>query len=577
MLTQHKITLDISKARSVEPIQIFGGASSHELKVYITDKGAKLNLSTYSDFSLVVETVGVLTTVKTADTSGEFVVFKLKGLPIDWRVCAVKFKNGGNVIETQKFQIHRQELQTIQIDESDIATFSQEELTSMRQLALRVSEEDLDKIEGLQNISSYTMDGKEVVPENTVLALHSAVTDVVKDGKSIVKDGVASFNEKKLSELIKGVSFRNKIGNNNAQYPTSFYMTANDSGTISMGFVANPTGTNSGIPVSDIESGEYGESFDDRGLRVLKRPFLTGFLVEKNGQNFLIRETSASSKISIISGSGVYVNPMSSSPDDPSNQITISLNPETIETSKIPTRTIDSTASQAGYLFVSKGVGIGAEWQSVEQAIGFNPETGTIDYNIIQDFDFSDFPTVATVSVDAMLPFIHELEEPVYTQVVITRFSAGITYYYKNGNDYIQVQNGEAFDSTKTYYIRENYSRSKITWENLMAEFNNKHRAEYIDTTITANSWDEQTHTAQLVVSADTLSAVNLTASQITNELDRHAIRVYPQNTSIYDFTNAGIYCSSVAKNNSDIVVTFKSQNVFIENNINITIEVRVG
>lgn len=559
MLTQHKIILDISKARSVEPIQIFGGASSHELKVYITDKGAKLNLSTYSDFSLVVETVGVLATVKTADTSGEFVIFELDGLPIDWRVCAVKFKNGENVIETQKFQIHRQELQAIQVDESDIATFSQEELASMRQIASRISEDDLDKIEAFQN----------------------AVTDVVKDGESIVEDGVASFNEKKLSDLLTGVSFRNRIGNKD-QNPTGFYMTAHDSGVISMGYVANPTGTNSGIPVSDIESGELGEYFDNSGLRVLRRPFLTGLFVKKNGHNFLIRETSAGSKISIISGSGIYVDPMSPSTGDPSDQMTISLNPETIETSKIPTRTIDSTASQAGYLLVSKGVGIGAEWQSVAQAIGFNPETGNIDYNIVQDFDFSDFPTVTTVSADAILPFIHELEEPVYTQVVITRFLAGTTYYYKNGNDYIQVQNGEAFDSTKTYYTRENYSRSKITWESLMAEFNNKHRTEYIDTKMYADDWDELTHTYKLVVYPETLSTVNLTASQITNELDRHAIRVYPQNTSIYDFTNAGIYCSSVVKGDglprpNDLVLTFKSQNVFIENDINITIEVRVG
>ena len=157
------------------------------------------------------------------------------------------------------------------------------------------------------------------------------------------------------------------------------------------------------------------------------------------------------------------------------------------------------------------------------------------DYSIIPHLDFTTFTETNRLANSDSLPFLHD----------------------NNGTT----------------------EEKKITWANLMAQFTETHRTEYIPITITKSNWGSN-KSCNITVPKATLDTKNLTADQVVDANDTYHTHahIHPEPASVLNYANYGVYCSAVVKSGTGVRFTFQRNSTY--NNMptmNLTVEVRLG
>lgn len=586
---EHRITLDLTSPRSVEPIQLFtNDLSAYVITVKITEYGNEKPLSGYSGAKLVIEgfkTEDFPTGVIGADNR---IRFSLDDVSIQdgWSVCSVRLLDGITPVETQVFQIYKVVNNPIQVDETPFRTLSQEQLLELVNLAdnmegadaaalrrlkntasfpsgdtdvdtglnvdnlQRITYDDIVKLANMALITEVTDDAQHSSSgsriDNGVLHINPTITDVRVNNNSVVTDGIAAMSAASVIPAIRIRDNKNSTGNlisefiinNHGEYDikilSQFLETIVYNGTVK-------------DIMSDKPQGKYAVSIEA----------LEGVVVGSSE----LKGNARHPYLELEAGSGISLTPSTYD-----NKVTIGFNGSSGDI-HIPVENISVPAGAGnGYILtVDEGVFTAVD---LKDALDIDIEGSeiTINENISQTFDFVDFTRVQEPIDSDLQPFINYVVNDVDGE-----------YYYVNG------------DYTKTEppgYTGHTYSQvgKKITWEDMMSTFKKSHRNEYFTKTLVGTNWGSST-SYSLTITASDLLEHDLTAEQVIDSegiYHTHA-HVHPVVTqinpnSVYNYANYGVYCSGAYESSGDVVFTFvRNSNILVMPNMDVTIEVRIG
>ena len=554
-LVEHSITLDIKTPRSVQPIQLFtDNLSAYSIIVAVTENGRRVNLSDYSSFEMKIE--GRATNLTGSMTVDNRAKFSLSGvsIPDDWSVCSVVLSDGNEAVETQVFQIYKKVNVPVQVDGSAVTALSQQQLLSLVGLydtmiigganasaisrftdsgttGLNVNNleqltyNDILKLQNTLQITSIADDadrtggGSRVA--NGVLHITPKISDVQLNGSTSVSNGLASISS---NDVVSRISVRRANSTESSGYTGSNIGLAQYDGTHPTEYqIALDTGIDK-VSLNGIDVSTTVDNTTNKKTANINA--VAGITVRNNNTNTNIDGNATNPRLTIEAGTGIALSPNAST-----GKITVAFDANNGNvTWPVDKLGLPASYNQGDVLIAYNG---SLQLKPLSEALGIEiGEDGvSIVTNINQSFDFSDFNTVTTVADSDTLPFLHG----------------------SNG--------------------------TKITWANLMTQFAQTHRNEYITKTITASDWGSS-DTATITLTAQDLSDHNLTTAQVVDAqgiYHTHA-HIHPEPDSVYTLANYGIYCQSVAASNGLPAFTFKRNTTITRMpSVNITIEVRIG
>lgn len=583
---EHRITLDLTSPRSVEPIQLFtNDLSAYVITVKITEYGNEKPLSGYSGAKLVIEgfkTEDFPTGVIGADNR---IRFSLDDVSIQdgWSVCSVRLLDGITPVETQVFQIYKVVNNPIQVDETPFRTLSQDQLLELVDLAdnmegadavalrrlkntasfpsgdtdvdtglnvdnlQRITYDDIVKLANMALITEVTDDAQHSDSgsriDNGVLHINPKITDVKLNNTSMVTNGVASVTTR---DILPSVSLKDTAPGYREIGVGTIYNNGNLDIILSESFcqMAKINGETVTLTKEADSGGIY------RGTLVFNT--MKG---AKVGSTYLTAD-SRNPYLELEAGDGISL-----TPTPYYNRVTIGFD-ATSGTITVPTSNIEVPAGAANgdILIVNNGE---LTTQNLADSLDISRTGGDVSIvtTIEQSFDFNDFAKITTPLDTDLQPFLRfEIDD-------------------ENGIYYLV--NGEYTKEEPVGYQGHKYSQvgKKITWSDLMATFKETHRNEYFTKTLTGSTWGSST-TYTLTITSTELEEHNLTASQVIDEegtYHTHA-HIHPEPDSVYDYSNYGIYCTGAEASEGNVIFTFtRNSQITTMPNVAVTIEVRIG
>lgn len=583
---EHRITLDLTSPRSVEPIQLFtNDLSAYVITVKITEYGKEKSLSGYSGAKLVIEGFDTEDFPDGVVGSDNRIRFSLDGVSIQdgWSVCSVRLIDGTTPVETQVFQIYKVVNNPIQVDETPFKTLSQTQLLELVDLAnnlegadaaalrrlkntasfpsgdtdvdtglnvdnlQRITYDDIVKLANMALITEVTDDAQHSDSgsriDNGVLHINPKITDVKLNNTSMVTNGVASVTTR---DILPSVSLKDTAPGYREIGTGTIYNNGNLDIVLSESFcqMAKINGETVMLTKEADSSGVY------RGTLLFNT--LKGVKV---GDLYLMAN-ARNPYLELEAGNGISLTPSAYY-----NKVTIGFD-ATNGTITVPTSNIEIPAGAANgdILIVNNGE---LTTQNLADSLDISRTGG--DVNIVttieQSFDFNDFAKITTPLDTDLQPFLRfEIDD-------------------ENGIYYLV--NGEYTKEEPAGYQGHKYSQvgKKITWSDLMNTFKETHRNEYFTKTLVGSTWGSST-TYTLTITSTELEEHNLTASQVIDEegtYHTHA-HIHPEPDSVYDYSNYGIYCTGAEASEGDVIFTFaRNSQITTMPNVAVTIEVRIG
>lgn len=576
--TYHYITLDVAQMRSVDTVYFRGSGVGHYLVAQITENGEKKMMESGTVCRLIA--TESLTTISGAVDSGKF-KFPLSDITNEWNTCYIEF--GTNSTCTQNFQIYAEVPNVARYDTIDTTNLiSASDIAKLRSLPADAEANTLDYIKygnTLVPIVTEEINGENKKVAKIIPTVGSVTFDPANTN-TVFGNTVSSSSSGTSSDIVwippvgrvtlngsdtdVNVAFDSTTNVNTAD------ITVNAENTIdSLKFYAK----NGNEPVAEA-------TFDDRHISV-ELP-IVDVQTKGNTTGDIATSVVNSGSVAVIEADKNYIDAITYN----GTQSSTSTYNQNVSINAIDSVSIEGVAKysassakhnidfqpgdNASITYENSKIKIGLDTSNIRLGAGaINTGTAGQVLSTVQNGNSLETQWVNVSDLfDASGSTVNVVESfDVSSLAEITTIGSGNDCFVP-----VSIRTTEGGNTV--------YTNKKISWSNLLSafesHFSSLHHTEYITAVIPSSGWVGNTY--DVTIPAATLSATyNLTPEELNS--NRAYVHVYPQASSIINYTNYGIYCSSVSANTTTgAKFTFtKNTTDSSPTNISVVIEVRIG